>query len=72
MLFTFVTNLLYTIFLTTLLFTTLLSLLKSTGTIFKLSRSILSTSAFKLTKSNFAANLKVSVAFAFFKSAFVA
>ena len=43
MLFTFVTNLSDTVFLTTLL-TTLLSLLKSTRTVFNLSTSILSTS----------------------------
>ena len=45
-LFTFVTNLFYTFFLTTSLFTTLLSLLKSTGTAFNLFTSILSTSVF--------------------------
>ena len=43
------------------LFTTLLSLLKSTGTVFNSSTSILSTSAFRLAKSDFAANLKVSI-----------
>ena len=50
----------------------MLSLLKSTGTVFNLSTSILSTSAFKLAKSDFAANLEVSTPVAFFKSAFVA
>ena len=44
--FTFATNLSYAVFLTTSLFTTLLSLLKSTGTVFNLPISILSTSAF--------------------------
>ena len=63
MLYTFVTNLSYTIFLTT--FTTLPSLFKSTGTVFSLSTSILSMSAFKLAKSDFAANLEVSITAAF-------
>ena len=47
-LFTFATNLSYTVLLTTSLLATLLSLLKLTGTVFNLSTSILSTSAFKL------------------------
>ena len=71
-LFTFVTNLSYTIFLTTSLFITLLSLLKSTGTAFNLSASILSISAFKLVKSYFATDLDVSTYVAFLKSDFVA
>ena len=50
------------------MFTTLLSLLKSTGTVFNLSASILLTPAFKVIKSDFAANLEVSVPVAFFKS----
>ena len=66
MLFTFATNLSYTAFLTTLLLTTLFSLLKSTGTVFNLSTSILFTSAFKLDKSDFAANLDVSIPIASF------
>ena len=68
-LFTFGTNLSYTIFFTTSLLTTLLSLLKSTGTVFHLSTSILSISAFKLAKSDFAANVDVSTPVAFFKPA---
>ena len=71
-LFTFVTNLSYTVFLTTSFLTTLLSLLKSTGTDFHLSIYILSTSAFRIGKSDFAANLDVSTAVAIFNSAFVA
>ena len=71
-LFTFATNLLCNVFLTILLFTILLSLLKSIGKGFKLSISIFSTSAFKLAKSDFAANLEVSIPVAFFKSVFVA
>ena len=47
-LFTFATNLSYTVLLTTSLVATLLSLIKLTGTVFNLSTSILSTSAFKL------------------------
>ena len=72
LLFTFATNLLCNVFLTILLFTILLSLLKSIGKGFKLSISIFSTSAFKLVKSDFAANLEVSIPIAFFKSVFVA
>ena len=72
LLFTFATNLLCNVFLTILLFTILLSLLKSIGKGFILSISIFSTSAFKLAKSDFAANLEVSIPIAFFKSVFVA
>ena len=50
----------------------MLSLLKSAEIVFNLSTSILFTSVFKLTKSNFATNLEVSILAAFFKSAFVA
>ena len=50
----------------------LLSLLKSPGTLFSLSVSILSTSVFNLAKSAFAAKLDVSAPVAPFKSAFVA
>ena len=46
--------------------------LKSTGTVLNLSTSILSISAFKLTKFDFSANSEVSVPASFFKSAFVA
>ena len=47
-------------------------MLKSTGTVFSLSTFILSTSAFKLAKSDFDANLDVSAYVAFFRSVFVA
>ena len=70
-LYIFETNLSYTVFLTASLFTTLLSLLTSAGTI-NLSMPILSTSAFKLVKSDFAARLDISTHAAFFKSVFVA
>ena len=66
------TNLSYTVFLTTSFFTTSLSLVKSTGARTNLSISNLLTSAFKLTKSDFAANLNVSIPVAFLKSVFVA
>ena len=56
-LFTLASNLSYTVFLTTF-FTTSLSLLKSTGTVFNLSTSILFTSVFKLAKFDFSAKLK--------------
>ena len=60
MLFIVATNLSYTDSLTTF-FTTSLTLLKSTGTGMNLSISNLSTSAFKLAKSHFAANLDVQM-----------
>ena len=63
---TFATNLSYNSFV----FTTWLSLLKSIGTANNLAISNLSTSAFKLTKSDFAARLDVSIPAAFFKSVF--
>ena len=56
--------------LTTSLFTTSLSLLKSTGIAFSLIISILSTSAFKLAKSDFAAKLDVLRFIAFLKPIF--
>ena len=59
-------------FLTTSLFTSLLSLLKSTRTVFNLSMSILSVSAFKLAKSDFDAKLDVSTTAVLLKSVFVA
>ena len=61
MLTTFVTNLLYKFFLTTSFFTTLLSLAKSLGTDVNLTISSLSTSAFKLAKFDFSANLLASI-----------
>ena len=67
-LFTFANNLSYTVFLTTSLLTKLLNLLQSTGTVFNFSTSILSISAFKIAKSNFAASLDVSTPVVFFKS----
>ena len=60
MLFTFATNLSYTIFLTTSFFTTLLSLLKSAGIGTNLSMSNLPTSAFNQAKLAFSAKLEVS------------
>ena len=71
-LFTFETNLSYTVFLTTSFFTTLFSLFKSIGAVFNLSISILSTSVFNLDKFDFNARLDVSIPVAFFKSVFVA
>ena len=65
-LFTISTNLSYTVFLTNSLFTTLLSLLKSTGTVFNLSISILSISAYRLAESDFATRLDESTPVAFF------
>ena len=70
-LFTFAANLSQTVFLITSLFTTSLSSLNSSGTVFDLSISILSTSAFNLTKFNFNARLDVSISVAFLKFAFV-
>ena len=52
--------------------TLLFKLLKLVGTIFNLLISNLSTSVFKLTRSDFDANLDVSIPVAFFKSDFVA
>ena len=68
MLSTFVTNLLYSVFLTTSFFTTLLNLAKSTGTVFNLSTSILSTSVFKLARFVFDAKLLTSICVAFYRS----
>ena len=71
-LFTFVTNLSYTAFLTTSFFATSLSLLKSTGTGANLSMSNLSTSVFRLAIFVFSEKLEVSTCVIFFKSIFVA
>ena len=71
-LFTLLTNLSYSVFLTTSLFTTLVNLLKSTGTVFSLSVSNLLTSVFKLAKFVFNAKLEVSILVIFLMSAFVA
>ena len=70
-LFTFATILRNTAFLITSLFTILLHLLISTGTVFNLPTSVLATSAFKLTKSDFATNLELSIPSEFLKSAFI-
>ena len=59
-LFTLVTNLSYSVFLTTSCFTTLLDLLKSAGTVFSLSVSNLPTSVFRFAKFVFNAKLEVS------------
>ena len=59
-LFTFSTNLSYTVFLTASCFTTSLNLLKSTGTGTNLSMSNSSTSVFKIAKFVFNAKLEVS------------
>ena len=59
-LFSFATNLSWTVFLTASFFTTLLSLIKSTGTGTNLSISNLSGSVFKLAKFDFNAKLEVS------------
>ena len=68
---TLVTNLSYTVLLIKSLPAILLSLLKSTGVVFSLSKSILSTSAFKPAKSDFAAKPDISTLAVPFKSAFV-
>ena len=57
MVLTLVTNLSYTVFLASS--ATLPSILKSVGTVFSLLMSILSTSIFKLVKSDFAAKVEV-------------
>ena len=72
MLFTFSTNLSYTVFLATSIFTTALSLLKSTGTGANLSIPNLSTSVFKQAKCDFSAKLELSIPVLSFRSAFVA
>ena len=59
-LFTLVTNLSCTVFLTTSFFTTLISLLKSIGTVTDVSISNLSASVFKLAKFDFSAKLEVT------------
>ena len=65
LLFTFVTNLFYIVFLITSFFTTFLSLPKSTGTGLDLSISNLSSLVFKLAKFDFSAKLEVSIPVAF-------
>ena len=72
MLFTLVTNLSYTVFLTTSIFITLLSFAKSLGTGVNLSMSSLSTLVFKLVKFHFSAKLLTFTRDTFFKSIFVA
>ena len=70
--FTLATNLSYSVFLITSFLTTLLNLARSTGTVFNLSASILSTSVFKLAKFDFNKKLLTSICDTFFKSVFVA
>ena len=72
MVFTFVANLSYSVFLTTSFFTTLFSLAQSLGTGVNLSISSLSTSVFKLTQFEFSKKLLTSTCDIFFKSVFVA
>ena len=62
----------HTVFLTTSFLTTSISLLKSTGGVFKSPISNLSISDFKPAKSVFWANVDVSTTVAFFKSDYVA
>ena len=71
-LFTLLSNLSYSVFLTTSFLTTLLNLARSTGTVFNLSASILSTSVFKLARFVFDAKLLTSTCVTFFKLVFVA
>ena len=63
---------LYSVFLTASSLTTLLSLLKSTGVVYNLPISNLSTLDFKLAKSTNLVNFDVSTPVAFFKYDFVA
>ena len=62
---TFVTNLLYSIFLRTSFFTTLLNLAKSLGTGVNFGRSNLSTSVLKLARFGFGAKLLTSTCVTF-------
>ena len=71
-LFTFETNLSYTVFLTTLLFTTFLAYLNQQEQSLIFPASILCISAFEPAKSGFTANLHVSSPAAFLKYFFVA
>ena len=72
MLFTFVNNLIYPVFLTISFFTTLLNLAKSLGTGVNYEMPNLSTSVFKLARFGFDAKLLTSTFVTFFKSVFVA
>ena len=71
-LFTLLTNLIYSVSLITSFFTTLDNLLKSTGTVFSLSVSNVSTSVFKLAKFVFDAKFEISTWAIFLISSFVA
>ena len=71
MLSTFVTNLLYSVFLTKSFFTKLLDLAKSSGTGVNFAISNLSTSVYKLAKFVFDAKLLTSTCATFFKSVIV-
>ena len=68
---TFVTHLLYSVFLTTSFFTTLLNLAKTLGTGVNFAMSNLSTSIFKPARFVFDAKLLTSKCVTFFKSVFV-
>ena len=71
MLSTFVTNLLYSVFLTKSFFTKLLDLAKSSGTGVNFAISNLSTSVYKLAKFVFDAKLLTSTCATFLKSVIV-
>ena len=71
MLFSFVTTLSYSVFLTTSVFTTLLTFPKSLGTGVNLSISSLSSSVFRLANFDFTVKLLTSTCDTFFKSVFV-
>ena len=64
-------NLSHTVYVTTSLSTMLFSLVRSAGTAFSLSISILPSSSFKLTTSDFAAKLDISRPAVPYKFAFV-
>ena len=68
---TFVTNLLYSVFLTTSFFTTLLNLAKSLGTGVNFAMSNLSTSVFKLARFVFDEKLLTSTCVTFFRSVLI-
>ena len=70
-LYTVLTNLLHSVFLTTSFFTALLNLVKSLGTGINLAISNLSTSVFKLARFLFDTKLLRSTCVTFFKSVFV-
>ena len=71
MVFILLTRLSYLVFVTISLSVTLLGLFKSAGTVFRLSKSILSTAAFKEAVFDFALKLDISTPVGPSKSAFV-